>query len=184
MCGENTKLIFYMSPGQTITRTFTAKDTHSPLKELLVTYAEVARVGAENRYRAEATTAVLGFEAPSFTYGTDLILPADTNEQLRALMRASVGDDESIAAAAKSAPSWLEHEEDMQLFSKYESIMPGDDPFDGMFVPEVRCNVLHPFIRGSCDPSVLSEGFLRRRGVSSCECGSCIWLALPLTARS
>lgn len=40
-CGEDTKLIFYMNPGELLSRRFTSKDTHSAAGDLLVMYAEV-----------------------------------------------------------------------------------------------------------------------------------------------
>lgn len=42
-CGEGTKLILYMNPGELFSRTFTSKDTHSTAGDLLVVYAEVRR---------------------------------------------------------------------------------------------------------------------------------------------
>lgn len=41
-CGEGTKLILYMNPGELLSRTFTSKDTHSARGELLVVYADVS----------------------------------------------------------------------------------------------------------------------------------------------
>ena len=40
-CGEGTELIFYMNPGELLSRKFTSKDTHSAAGDLLVMYAEV-----------------------------------------------------------------------------------------------------------------------------------------------
>lgn len=85
-CGEGTELIYYLSAGQLLSRTFTFKDTHSPRGELLVVYAEVPRVGEENADQSRATTAILGFHSPSFTYGTDLILPSSVNAELREVL--------------------------------------------------------------------------------------------------
>lgn len=39
-CGEGTKLILYVQPGSVLSRTFTAKDTHTPRGELLVVYGD------------------------------------------------------------------------------------------------------------------------------------------------
>lgn len=82
-CGEDTELIYYMRPGSVISRTFTAKDTHSPKGDLLVVYTDAARSSYHDSQLAHATAAVLGFNAPSFTYGTDLMLPVEVNEALR-----------------------------------------------------------------------------------------------------
>lgn len=40
-CGKGTKLVFYMNPGELLSRKFTSKDTHSTAGDLLVVYAEV-----------------------------------------------------------------------------------------------------------------------------------------------
>lgn len=42
MCGEGTRLIYYISPGQLVTRTFTPKDTHSLSGKLIVIYSGVS----------------------------------------------------------------------------------------------------------------------------------------------
>lgn len=95
-CEEGTSLIFYMKLGSVVSRAFTSKDTHSPHGDLLVVF------GSENTAHrgvlAERTAAVLGFEAPSFTIGTDLILPVEANADLRAALAA--GGDASAALAA------------------------------------------------------------------------------------
>lgn len=88
-CGDGTKLIYYFSPGQILSRPFTSKDTHSPKDDLLVAYDELEVVSEKNNFRAMATTALLGFHAPCFTHGADVILPADTNDQLRRLLKSS-----------------------------------------------------------------------------------------------
>lgn len=90
LCGDSTQLIYYMAPGQVLSRTFTAKDTHSAKGDLLVGYAESEETDMANIVRALATTRLLGFQAPSFTFGMDLILPAVTNAQLRNLLHPAV----------------------------------------------------------------------------------------------
>ncbi|CAM9613973.1 unnamed protein product [Ectocarpus fasciculatus] len=81
-CGAGTALILYVEPGSVLFRPFTSKDTHSPRGDLLVVHG-----GAEGSYRADERSrrsgSVLGFEAPSFTQGTDLVLPVGANEDLR-----------------------------------------------------------------------------------------------------
>ena len=42
-----------------------------------------ARTSLEHSEQARQTTAVLGFNAPSFTFGTDLMLPVAANAELR-----------------------------------------------------------------------------------------------------
>lgn len=66
-CGEGTKLIYYLGPGEVISRTFTRKDTHSTKDDLLVPFTEPERLDEFHLKRTQATTAVLGFGAPSFS---------------------------------------------------------------------------------------------------------------------
>lgn len=66
-CGQETKLVYYMEPGEVLSRAFTRKDTHSTTGRLLVQFTELERVGAAHIQRSQATTSVLGFGAPSFT---------------------------------------------------------------------------------------------------------------------
>lgn len=47
---------------------------------------QVDQIGRSNTLRTMATTALLGFHAPSFTSGTDLILPAEVNAKLRHIL--------------------------------------------------------------------------------------------------
>lgn len=82
-CGKGTRLIYYMNPGELLSRPFTPKDTHSVKGDLLIVYAEVDRVGAYSVERTLATTSVLGFSSPSFSFGMDIILPAEINQELR-----------------------------------------------------------------------------------------------------
>lgn len=82
-CGEGTKLIYYVEAGTVLSRKFTSKDTHSPRGDLLVVYGDNSRNSYKDAVVARQTTALLGFSAPSFTHGADLILPAELNEELR-----------------------------------------------------------------------------------------------------
>eukprot|EP00752_Nemacystus_decipiens_P007288 g6521.t1 len=95
-CGEGTSLIYYVKHGSVVSRTFTSKDTHSPHGDLLVVFGteSTAHTGA----LAERTAAALGFEAPSFTAGTDLFLPVEANADLRSAL-APGGDDEAALEA-------------------------------------------------------------------------------------
>lgn len=95
-CGEGTSLIFYVKLGSVVSRTFTSKDTHSPHGDLLVVFGTEST--AHNGQLAERTAAVLGFEAPSFTTGTDLFLPVEANADLRAAL-ASDGDAQAALTA-------------------------------------------------------------------------------------
>ncbi|CAM9769234.1 unnamed protein product [Ectocarpus sp. 6 AP-2014] len=107
-CGNGTKLIYYMSPGQVLSREFTSKDTHSARGDLLVSYTEVDKLETSNALRATISTLILGFNAPSFTYGTDLILPADTNAELRKVLLSA---SSPLADGAVRSPLPLKNQE-------------------------------------------------------------------------
>lgn len=81
-CGDETKLIYYISEGTILSRTFTSKDTHSPRGDLIVLYSD-RQSTARDVEVARATMGILGFTPPSFTSGTDLILPVEINADLR-----------------------------------------------------------------------------------------------------
>ena len=86
-CGNETRLIYYMGPGEVLSRPFTAKDTHSPKGDLIVKHVDAELVGGEHSRRCKGTTVLLGFHGLSFTYGTDLILPVNINANLRAVLQ-------------------------------------------------------------------------------------------------
>lgn len=71
-----------MRTGSVISRTITSKDTHSPRGDLLVVYGD-SRNDFHDAEVARQTTEVLGFKAPSFTHGTELMLPVGANAELR-----------------------------------------------------------------------------------------------------
>lgn len=48
LCGEGTRLIYYMSPGQILVGTFTSKDTHTLKGELVVPYTRVRKTISGN----------------------------------------------------------------------------------------------------------------------------------------
>ncbi|CBJ28664.1 hypothetical protein Esi_0117_0037 [Ectocarpus siliculosus] len=81
-CGAGTALILYVELGSVLSRPFTSKDTHSPRGDLLVVHR-----GGQGSYRDDERSRrsglVLGLEAPSFTRGTDLVLPVGANKDLR-----------------------------------------------------------------------------------------------------
>lgn len=91
-CGVDTSLILYLKAGSVVTRSFTAKDTHSPEGHLLVVYSG-ARGGFQKDELARETELVLGSAAPSFTKGTDLLLPARANQDLRELVLVRPGGE-------------------------------------------------------------------------------------------
>ncbi|CBJ32055.1 conserved unknown protein [Ectocarpus siliculosus] len=107
-CGNGTKLIYYMSPGQVLSREFTSKDTHSSRGDLVVSYTKVNNLDTTNALRAIITTLILGFNAPSFTYGTDLILPAGMNAELRKVLLSA---SSTLADDAVGSPLSLKKQE-------------------------------------------------------------------------
>ncbi|CAM9587062.1 unnamed protein product [Ectocarpus sp. 6 AP-2014] len=86
------ELILYVKPGSVLSRSFTPKDTHSPRGDLLVVHA-----GSQGSYHdtelSRRSASVLGFEAPSFTQGTDLMLPGDANYYLREALGLKIGSE-------------------------------------------------------------------------------------------
>lgn len=139
-CGEGTKLIFYMEPGEVLSRTLTSKDTHGTNGKLLVPFTELERIDEGNMKRVKATSAILGFGSPSFSYGTDLILPAYVNQQLRSFL---LSGRETQSGAERG-----EGEQELQLQRRGDEANTdlGDGEkavrliveFEGAFVPEVR----------------------------------------------
>lgn len=94
-CGADTKLIFYMKPGSIVSRQFMSKDTHSTHGDLLVVHGN-AKASFDDRQLAKQTTAVLGFEAPSFTFNTDLFLPVGANAELRKVLASGEGQTDVL----------------------------------------------------------------------------------------
>ncbi|CBJ30864.1 hypothetical protein Esi_0218_0031 [Ectocarpus siliculosus] len=89
VCGKGTRLIYYIEAGQVVSRTFTEKDTHTVLGNLIVSLANADEVPPVYARRALGSTVLLGVTTPTFTHGSDLILPAETNAQLRAVLGAN-----------------------------------------------------------------------------------------------
>ena len=128
-CGPGTKLILYMNTGEMLSRTFTSKDTHSVRGDLLVAYTEVERVGIASVDRTLATMSVLGFSSPSFSFGMDILLPAEINQQLRDVVVAS--SDEEAEEEQGRKKSWAALDDDTKAVRALGK-------FRGVFVPEVR----------------------------------------------
>eukprot|EP00903_Cladosiphon_okamuranus_P007272 g7050.t1 len=98
-CGADASLILYLKAGSVVTRSFTEKDTHSPEGDVLVVYSGV-RAGFQGDELARKTELVLGSESPSFTKGTDLLLPVGANQDLRGLvLRSKAGSDPELVEA-------------------------------------------------------------------------------------
>lgn len=65
-----------------------------------------ARTSMEHSEQARQTTAVLGFNAPSFTFGTDLMLPVGANAELREELVLSSAEGLEGETAATDAAVW------------------------------------------------------------------------------
>ena len=105
-CGVDTSLILYMRSNSLVSRPFTSKDTHSIHGELLVVHG-TARTSYVDREIAKQTTAVLGFQSPSFTFNTDLFLPVAANADLREVLM-SGHDNEQLEGGHGSALNVLQ----------------------------------------------------------------------------
>lgn len=88
-----------MKAGSLLSRSFTSKDTHSPRGELLVAYSDGRGADYASRASSRASSILLGFESPLFTFGTDLILPSFINNELRELL---LLDEESTTTTTSS----------------------------------------------------------------------------------
>ncbi|CAN0000310.1 unnamed protein product [Ectocarpus sp. 6 AP-2014] len=86
VCGEGTRLIYYMDAGEMLSRTFTKKDTHTVTGDLIVSLVNTDEVPQPTAARGMGSSVLLGVTTPTFTHGSDLILPAETNAQLRAVL--------------------------------------------------------------------------------------------------
>lgn len=82
-----------------------------------------------------ATTTLLGYHAPSFTYGTDLILPVETNIKLRGiLLSAAVAEGKLDGNVEDKAKGEVEFE----VIREYMSAMNTTYSTQGKrFIPEV-----------------------------------------------
>lgn len=116
-CGADAELIYYMKPGALLSRPFNSKDTHSPRGDLLVVYSDGHSAGYADRASTKASSGLLGFESPMFTFGTDLVLPSNVNEQLRDLL---LKDDQSLRSA--SAGRWDDRERTLELLAEVDNI--------------------------------------------------------------
>ncbi|CAN0095559.1 unnamed protein product, partial [Ectocarpus sp. 4 AP-2014] len=114
-CGgtKATSLIMYVTRGSTFSRTLTSKDTHSPRGDLLVAHSSSARASHHVAQLVKQTASVLALSEggaapppplplpPSFTFGTDLMLPVGANADLRDLLE-SKGDKASFQRAVQT----------------------------------------------------------------------------------
>lgn len=88
-CRNGTRLIYFMNPGQILSRSFTWKDTHTPQGSLIVSYTDEEPLEPSSS-RVMSTAALLGFQAPCFTCAGDLILPVEAIGHLRKFLLSTV----------------------------------------------------------------------------------------------
>lgn len=135
-CGTGSELIYYMEAGSLLSRSFTSKDTHSPRGELLVAYSDGRGADYASRASSRASSVLLGFESPLFTFGTDLILPSSVNEGLRELL---LLDDEGVTTTTESF-AWADDDLALRRLAEVEHVS----------APEVRWRVLPPLSGLGC----------------------------------
>lgn len=132
-CGSETQFILYMTPGELLSRTFTPKDTHSPTGDLLVMYTDVGKVSEAHAKRALASALILGFHSPSFTFGTDLILPVEANKRLRAKLITRGLQQSDLGEERKGGISYS------QIIESILKLIPTERKGDvSIYIPEVR----------------------------------------------
>ncbi|CAB1105679.1 unnamed protein product [Ectocarpus sp. CCAP 1310/34] len=132
LCGNGTRLIYYMEVGQVLSRTFTLKDTHTARQELIMSFADARDVDPENVRRAMGSTVLLEFPAPTFTHGCDLILPAETNGQLRALLGTKTRQGRRLEAGLHGAELEVE-----DLYAYLASVADRHRESTSIYVPEL-----------------------------------------------
>ena len=134
-CGSHTRLIYYMGPGEILSRPFTAKDTHSPEGKLLVKQTTAEVVGGEHARRSIGTTTVLGFHGLTFSHNSDLILPASVNAQLRAILRLAMAESSSKEVLGNGDGE--EALESSAFHGFLDSMSSGHIKYASIFIPEV-----------------------------------------------
>eukprot|EP00903_Cladosiphon_okamuranus_P019502 g17934.t1 len=131
-CGPGTRLILYMDIGEVLSREFTEKDTHTPRGDLIVAFTDPALSHTECARRAIGVDIILGFSPPCFTYGTDLILPAELNGQLREILRESHALQQATKAVAEEGGNL-----DDRLAGNLTSFSALHRQYASVFIPEV-----------------------------------------------
>lgn len=83
----------------------------------------MSRIGEASLRRTLATMSVLGFSSPSFSFGMDIMLPVNVNQQLRDVL---LSDPETVRGKGRE-----KMKQDLQAIRALGK-------FHGVFVPEVR----------------------------------------------
>lgn len=120
-----------------MSRKVTSKDTHSVVGELLVVYSELDRVDQANVDIAKVTTSVLGFKSPSFSFGTDIVLPADTNHLLRDVL---LSEKEGASGKKGGRKRRVNRHKEALLLSESDKdavVLGILSDFTGAYIPEV-----------------------------------------------
>lgn len=86
-CGAGTKQILYLEPGTLISRRVSWSDLYDQeTGDLIVMYTAARRSDSRHARYACAAQRLLELNVPSFTFGTDLVLPVSANEDLRIIL--------------------------------------------------------------------------------------------------
>lgn len=172
-CGADTRLILYMDVGEVLSRSFTAKDTHTPQGDLIVAFTNAEGSHVECNRRATGTGILLGFSSPCFAFGGDLILPVESNEQLREVFRSN-----NVLQRARRAPHIRiggEDDVDDQLAGDLAAVAEAHREYATVNIPEVcgccsttarmsardpieQTGTYPPLLRSTLRYSFLSEG--------------------------
>lgn len=104
LCGSEYNLIFHVPPGVYLSRTPLGKDLFDARDRVLVHWAEPAYLQATHNRWAEASEKVLGWAAPIFTHGQDVVLPAVLHSTLREFLLVRYSDNPDPAAVLHAVP--------------------------------------------------------------------------------
>lgn len=164
-CGADTRLILYMDVGEVLSRSFTAKDTHTPQGDLIVAFTNTEGSHVECNRRATGTGILLGFSSPCFAFGGDLILPVESNEQLREVFRSN-----HVLQRARRAPHIRiggEDDVDDQLAGDLAAVAEAHREYATVYIPEV-CGCCSTTARMSARDPIEQTGTYPRCYVPPC----------------
>ena len=137
-CGEGTEQVLYLEPGTLLSRRVTSTDLYEPDEgsALLVMYTAARRSDPWHRRYAGAAQRLLELNVPSFTFGTDLVLPISANEDLRTtLLFRDAGHGEGYGASYGMEDDW---EQDVHYWSHdVERALAVLSGREDMFLPQV-----------------------------------------------
>lgn len=93
-------------------------------------YSDIEEVSQAHARRTYASSLLLGFHPPSFTFGTDLLLPIEANEQLRAKLT-----PKELSPNFRDTDSKLSY---VQVIRDIQQLIPTEQNLDvDIYIPEV-----------------------------------------------